>query len=417
MIIPRGRGIILSGNRQIAGQFVQIAKRRAMEFAILLDMANLKMGHRKYMLDRDCVWCTINIIDNATFIRIHSCFEAKCGECGTISILPSNLTPLSGEPLIGETPDLIEMTANAGGCWDPEHDTWEVYAGYIVDFGDGTGGYTGTMIYGTYTPIVKHWYREPGAYTIISKAWNRQTTSTGRPTELTRTTYNKVGPWIDWNDHYGEGQASANVANAACAALPWSVIEPVSGDLWYSGHKLKHNTTTSYKVYMRKTVWTWNLSDEDFYRTQNPDTGAWETPQNAQYWISSSVTSVRPTSGEHVDMGEEDSWWHQHQRVDEFKIVINGTPIPCQTVDGAYIGMLKDLTNILPPLIKAGGTLTIEFTEVNDFATAPPFNVPYRSGTQRLRQMGWSSYKVFFLSTANPACVTHKTQTALINAT
>jgi hypothetical protein len=70
---PTGRGIILSGSRQIAGQYVQIAKRRATEFKFLLDSGNLKFGQKKYMLQTDCVWCLINIIDGATFIRIHAC--------------------------------------------------------------------------------------------------------------------------------------------------------------------------------------------------------------------------------------------------------------------------------------------------------------------------------------------------------
>lgn len=409
MIIQSGKQIILSGNRQKAGQYVQIAQRRAMELRILLDRANLRMGQKKYWLHSNCVWCAINIIEGAEFIRIHACpVEDECSECGTIIMNPYQLTPVAGNPTMptAETPDLIDMEVTAGGCWNPEHPTWGNYAGYIANYGDGTGGYTGTTVNGVYNPIVKHWYREPGAYTITTKAWNRRETSTKRPTILTRTTYNKLGPWIDWNDYSGEGQGSANVAHAACAVLPWTQMEPQSGDLWYSGHKLQHNTVTSYRVYMRKTVWTWDLSDQYFY-----------TSDNAQFWIKTSCGHIGLHSSENSDMGEADAWWHKHQRVDHFKIVINGTSYPCQVVDGNYIGLVKDLTDILPPLIAAGGTLTIEFTDVNDFAVPLPYNTTYRSGTLTLRYHGWSSYKVFHLSSADPNCVVTKTQTALINAT
>lgn len=73
--IPSGRGIILSGNRQKAGTYIGIAKRKMHDMKQMMSIGRLPMMQRRFMLDRDCVWLHLLSIDGADFIRIHSCAE------------------------------------------------------------------------------------------------------------------------------------------------------------------------------------------------------------------------------------------------------------------------------------------------------------------------------------------------------
>lgn len=73
--IPSGRGIILSGNRQRAGTYLGIARRKMHDMKMMMRIGKLSMMQRRYYLDRDCVWVHLLSIGGADFIRIHSCSE------------------------------------------------------------------------------------------------------------------------------------------------------------------------------------------------------------------------------------------------------------------------------------------------------------------------------------------------------
>lgn len=93
--ILSGRGIILSGDRQRAGTYVGIAKRRMFEMKQMMKMGKLQYMKRSYYLDRDCVWVRLWSIDGADFIRIHSCAEGvKCELKLTATDLGSNQVQL-----------------------------------------------------------------------------------------------------------------------------------------------------------------------------------------------------------------------------------------------------------------------------------------------------------------------------------
>jgi len=209
---PTGRGIILSGSRQIAGQYVQIAKRRATEFKFLLDSGNLKFGQRKYMLQTDCVWCLINIIDGATFIRIHACtsggdpwacdfdlvpdcsqpcsdFQMQCYN-GTLDPDPKPTRPKWWLPLATR---VRALSRTPGGYSD--WDTW------TYNWGDGTidtDGYWWEW----------HTYEKPGRYEI-----SIEVTSAGYETGVPKDTQH--GLFKDYESDISDADAYANFTGTA----------------------------------------------------------------------------------------------------------------------------------------------------------------------------------------------------------
>jgi hypothetical protein len=90
--MQKGSGIILSGNRQLAAQFVKISKRKLYDMKQMMRLTGQMMMQRVFYLDRDCVWVRIYIIDNAEFIRIHACAE-DAGKCK----LTTTITPLGSK--------------------------------------------------------------------------------------------------------------------------------------------------------------------------------------------------------------------------------------------------------------------------------------------------------------------------------
>ncbi len=162
--IPNGRGIILSGNRQLAGQYVQIAKRRLHDLKQMMSLAGLEYGQRSFNVLRDCVWMRLWSIGNADFIRIHACAEGEEG-C-EVSFTTEQLSSTA----------LSITIAYIGDDFVPPSDI----RGYFVDWGDGLA--TNQFSSGP-TKTFTHTYAVTGTYTITVSAWGNQ--GSGSPPPVT----------------------------------------------------------------------------------------------------------------------------------------------------------------------------------------------------------------------------------------
>ena len=153
--IPTGRGIILTGNRKLAGEYVQIGKKRLHDLKQMMKFAGLKMGQKVYAF-ADCITMRVLSIDGNDFIRIHACpagggcfFEtvetcsSKCSEFQILCEREGFFVPdLNRLGFISRTPN-----PGSGGDWDS----------YEWDFGDGDTD-TGNF--------VTHFYEQNGKFTV-----------------------------------------------------------------------------------------------------------------------------------------------------------------------------------------------------------------------------------------------------------
>ena len=154
--IPSGRGIILSGDRQKAGTFLGIAKRKMHDMKQMMSIGKLQMMQRRFMLDRDCIWVHLLSIDGNDFIRIHSCAEG--GDC------KNGFTETNGS--FANEIDFLFHHWNEDG---DKQTFFDLVRGHFL-FGDNT---TGSLSAAEHS--IDHIYSTSGDYEISLKSYIRDT--------------------------------------------------------------------------------------------------------------------------------------------------------------------------------------------------------------------------------------------------
>lgn len=154
--IPSGRGIILSGDRQKAGTFLGIAKRKMHDMKQMMSIGKLQMMQRRFVLDRDCIWVHLLSIYGNDFIRIHSCAEG--GDC------KNGFTETNGS--FANEIDFLFHHWNEDG---DKQTFFDLVRGHFL-FGDNT---TGSLSAAEHS--IDHIYSAPGEYEVNLKSYIRNT--------------------------------------------------------------------------------------------------------------------------------------------------------------------------------------------------------------------------------------------------
>jgi len=115
--IPSGRGLILTGDRQLAGKYVQFAKRRMVEMKYAMSLTKSPMSQKTFQFGGSCAYIRLLSIDGQDFIRIHHCPATVDGGCTFNNPIQTNGLPISeyrlGCPDIddGDNPLMVTFTA------------------------------------------------------------------------------------------------------------------------------------------------------------------------------------------------------------------------------------------------------------------------------------------------------------------
>ncbi len=158
--ILSGRGMILSGDRQKAGTYVGIARRKMYDMKQMMSISNIPYMKRVHHLDRDCVWVHLTSIDGADFIKIHACAEGGVCKFETPDAPGTIISEWKLScPEAGQSATWINLSVEDYYPWD---DT--TYQGGAWWFGDPATNsrqtnFTAARIYdyGTFYPSLTTW--------------------------------------------------------------------------------------------------------------------------------------------------------------------------------------------------------------------------------------------------------------------
>jgi hypothetical protein len=188
-----GKSIILTGDREQAGRFLPLARRKSRELRTVMNMTNSNMIQKAYFYLKGCLEISIRIVDNSEFIRIHACSgEVDCK--ASVRII-SNV----GDTIqIGVTPKDIPDT----------------FKPLIMVFWGDTYSTRNINTDNDQEQTFTYQYKTTDTYNITVVVAERVAPGAIVPT-WTYTSYKREEP---------STHTSFPAAHAACLALPWSVV-------------------------------------------------------------------------------------------------------------------------------------------------------------------------------------------------
>ncbi len=181
--IPTGRGIILTGNRKLAAEYVEIGRKRLRDLKQMMHIAGLKMGQKLYAF-ADCITMRVLSIDGNDFIRIHACAGERCS------------MDFTAEPLVINAFEVVTFDIKTKGD--------EINRSQVLP---DNGEVMGTFVT----------YKDAGVYSPTVRAWERDGTTETNFTPTLVSYYKDPG----WYKSYADAQAAFDSAS-------WVAVTSVS---------------------------------------------------------------------------------------------------------------------------------------------------------------------------------------------
>jgi hypothetical protein len=379
--IQSGRGLILSGDRQRAGTYVGIAKRRMFEMKQVMRIGKLQYMKRVHYLDRDCVWVHLLSIGGSDFIRIHSCAEGGVG-CSIGFV---------GDVLEGASPLETVFTFTAEGFEPKINDL--VRSTLIISYGDGRKGQGGTGGANKLT----HKYRESGVFDVSVKAWNTfksQFVQTAIGLIATNvTSFERISDFHAWegslqpdrdqDEVNAEALADVNAKPFAEITVSDSVyaeqnIYVDEGPGWDDEGDLGSSGFRGFFYRQRYSVWEYEITD--FFDVET----------FIAYILAGNRAAIT-TSTQRMAMGAEAYAARLDTPQDKLKILINTTPyLPLFENANSSFALAIEMTEQVRELRIAETPITITFTSFDDWATVSPTPID-RTPMALIAPEGWWS--------------------------